>query len=99
VLQSGRREFGQPLGERHRGGIRQAKRSDVGHLVQLSANRLIQSRVRVAVDVAPQIAHAVQELSAINIDQRTAVSPLDQQRLVLGHLRKGVPDDLAVPAS
>ena len=71
----------------------------MGHFVQLVANRLIQSRVSVPMNVAPQIGDTVQELPAIDIDQRTAVSPLDQQRLVLGHLRKGVPNDLAVPAS
>ncbi len=49
------------------------------------------------VDVAPQAAHAVEIRPAVDIDQRAALGPLDHQRLVLGHLRKRMPDDLAIP--
>ena len=73
VLQAGRREFGQPLGQQDRGGVRQAQRRDVSHFVQLVADRLVQSRVTMPVDVAPQTADAVQVLAAVDIHQRAAV--------------------------
>ena len=41
---------------------------------------------------------AVEILAAVDVDQRAALGPLDDQRLVLGHLREGVPDERAVPA-
>ena len=51
-----------------------------------------------AVEVAPQAAGGVEIFAAVDIDQRAAVGALDDQRLVLGHLREGVPDDFAIPA-
>lgn len=45
-----------------------------------------------SVQHAPQTAVAIQQASTVTIDQPTPFRPLDHQRLVLGHLRKPVPD-------
>ncbi len=71
----------------------------MGHLVELLADGRVEPRVAMAVDVAPQAGHAVEILAAVDVDQRAAVGPLDDQRLVLAHLGEGVPDDVAIPAA
>src|SRR5687768_1776842 len=50
-----------------------------------------------AVNVAPHAAGAVEIGAAIDVVQPAAVGALDQQRLVLGHLRERVPVVAAVP--
>ena len=61
------------------------------------ANGGVDLRVAMAVDVAPQAADAVDVPVAVDIDQHAAFGPFDHKRLVLGHLREGVPDVRAVP--
>ena len=53
--------------------------------------------VAMAVDVAPQAADAVDVLVAVDVGEHAALGPFDDERLVLGHLREGVPDVGAVP--
>ena len=40
---------------------------------------------------------AVEIRPAVDVVERAAFGALDDQRLVLGHLREGVPDELAIP--
>ena len=68
------------------------------NLIELLTNRRIDSRMPVAVHITPQATHAIDKRSAMNIDQSATFRALDQQRLVLGHLREGMPDVLAIPA-
>src|SRR4051794_34906151 len=75
-----------------------AKERDVCNLVELPADGRIDLRMTMTVNVAPQAADTVDVPSPVNVDQRASFSPLDQQRLVVGHLRKRVPDVLLVPA-
>src|SRR4051812_4522612 len=49
------------------------------------------------VHVAPQATDAVEIRVAADIVQRAAFGTLDDERLVLAHLREGVPDVLAIP--
>ena len=99
VLQARRGKVHQPLGQPDRRGVRRAEVRHVRHAVQLPADRLVELRVAVAVDVAPQAADAVQIAVPVDVEQRTPFGPLDHQRLVFGHLGEGVPDDPAVPVS
>ena len=69
----------------------------MGHLVELLANGRIEPRVMVAVNVAPDAGASVEICAAVDIDQCAAVGPFDHQRFVLGHLREGVPEVVAVP--
>jgi hypothetical protein len=50
-----------------------------------------------AVDIAPQAADAIDVLVALDVGEQAAFGPFDDKRLVLGHLREGVPDVGAVP--
>ena len=67
------------------------------HFVELCPNGRVDLRVPMAVDIAPQAAHAVDIPIAVDIDQHASFGPFDHKRLVLGHLREGVPDVRAVP--
>ena len=97
VLQIARCEVGQPLGQPHRRVTTHAQRRAVGHAVKLLAHGRIDPRVPVAVHVAPHAARAVEIRAAVDIEQPAAFGPLDHERLVLGHLREGVPEVAAVP--
>ena len=67
-------------------------------LTELVADGRVDLRVTMPMYVAPETAHTVEILAAVDVDQRAALSPFEKQRLVLGHLSEGVPDDLAIPA-
>ena len=96
--QAGRRQVDQPLGQADGRGVRRAQQRDVGHATKLFGQRGIQARMAVPVDVAPQAAHGIQILAAVDVDQRRAVGPLENQRPIFGHLRERMPEDLAIPA-
>ena len=53
----------------------------------------------VAVDVAPQAARGVEIAAAVDIEDVAAFAALQNERIVFGHLREGVPDQRAVPAA
>jgi hypothetical protein len=69
----------------------------VRYLIQLTTKGFVQARVIVPVHIAPQAADAVEPPPSMHIDQLTSFSPFNKPRLVLGHLRKGVPDVVAIP--
>jgi hypothetical protein len=50
-----------------------------------------------AMDIAPKTAHAIEISSAVQVDQITAFRPLNDEGLVLGHLRERVPDEAPIP--
>lgn len=66
-------------------------------LIQLPADRRIDMRMSMTVDVTPQATDSVQQLTPLRIVKPNAFRPLDNQRLVLGHLGESVPVMLAVP--
>lgn len=70
----------------------------MGRFVELLSDCCVDLRMPVAVNVAPQTAHSVEVFPAIHIDERAAAGPLDNERLILGHLREGMPDMREVPA-
>ena len=78
-------------------GLELPEIGDVGDPIELRADGRVDLRVAMAVDVAPQAAHAVDVLVAVDVGEHAALGPLDDKRLVLGHLREGVPDVGAVP--
>ena len=55
------------------------------------AQRLIQPRVVVAVNVAPQRADAIEVAPAVGVEEEVAVARRDHQRIPLRHLRERVP--------
>ena len=71
----------------------------MGHPIELRTNRRVDLRVVVAVHVAPHAARAVEILAAVDIDQPATLRTLDHERLILGHLREGVPVMAAVPVT
>ncbi len=97
VGQPRRRQIDQPPGELDGLGVRRAQVGDVGDAVELPAEGRIQPRVPMAVDIAPQAADAVDIGVAVDVEEQAALGALEHQRLVLGHLREGVPDQRAVP--
>ncbi len=50
-----------------------------------------------AVNVAPQATHAVEVFASVDVDQRATLRSVDDERTIVGHLRKGMPHDLAIP--
>ncbi len=50
-----------------------------------------------AMKVAPHAARTVEVRAAIDIKKPTAFRPLDNERLVIGHLRERVPMVAAIP--
>ena len=97
LLQARRRHLHQPPGKLDRGRIGEAEIRRVGHPAGLGQQRRIEARMSVAVDVAPHARRAIEIAAAVAIDERAALAPLDEQRLVLLHLRERMPDMLAVP--
>jgi hypothetical protein len=70
----------------------------VGHAIDLLAHGRVEPWMPVPVNVAPQAGHGIKVLSPLDIDDRAALRTLENQRLVFGHLRERMPDDLAIPA-
>ena len=97
VPQPGRRDIDQPLGQGDGRRMRAAQQRDVGDVLELCDDRRVELRMAMAVHVAPQAADRVEIFPAVDVDQRRALAALEDQRLVLGHLRERVPDDLAIP--
>ncbi len=99
MVETRRREIDQSLGEANRGGVRSAEQRAMGHAVELLANGGVDPRVAMAMDIAPQAAHAIEIFAPLDVDERRALGSLDDQRLVFGHLGEGMPHDLAIPGS
>jgi hypothetical protein len=67
----------------------------MGHAVELRANRPVDLRHAMPVDVAPQRRHAVEIPPSVGVDQIKPVRIADNGRLLaamLPHRRKRVPD-------
>ena len=97
VIEIAGREIRQPLGQPNCRVAPHAQRRAMGHAIELLANRGVDSRMMVAVDVAPHAAGAVEILAAVDVDQPAAFGPRDDERLVLRHLREGMPMVAAIP--
>src|SRR5205814_2007260 len=91
------RNIGQSLGEPHGRVATHAESRAVGDPVELLADRGIDSRMVVTVDIAPHAAGAVEILAAIDIDETAALGALNNEELVLGHLGERVPIVATVP--
>ncbi len=98
VGQTRRGQFRQAFGQPDRRGIRTAQQGHVGHPLELLAQGRIQPRMPMPVHVAPQAAHRVDVCAPLDVDQHGPLAALQDQRLVLRHLGKRMPDDLTVPA-
>jgi hypothetical protein len=61
------------------------------HSRKLVDDRSVDPRVSVAMNVAPQTADTIEQTPALCIDQPIAFGSLDQQRLIISHLRKAMP--------
>ena len=99
VPQARRGQIDQPLGQQDGRRVRRAEVRDVGHAVELRADGRVDPRMPMTVDVAPQAADRVEIAAAVDIEDVAAFAALQDQRLVLGHLREGVPDERAVPVA
>src|SRR4051812_29668060 len=73
------------------------ERRAVSNAIELLTNRRVDTRVVVAVDIAPHAARAIEILATIDVNQPASFSALDDQRLVFRHLREGVPMMPKVP--
>ena len=76
VPQTRRGQVDQPLGQVDRRGVRRAQRRDVGHAVNCCADGGVDSRMAMAVDVAPQAAGAVDVIAAVDIGELRSLRPL-----------------------
>jgi len=97
LLQAGWGDLDEPPGERDGGGIGEAEVRRVGHLRRLGCEGRIEPRVPVAVHRAPHARRAVEIPSPFRVDEPRPLAPLDEERLVLTHLRERVPHVLAIP--
>jgi hypothetical protein len=98
VVQPARRDFDEAASQLDGRWMRRAEQRDVGDLVELVTNGRVDGRMAMTMNVAPQAADAVEVLATIDVNQGAAVSPLNEEGLVLRHLSKRVPDVVAVPA-
>ncbi len=68
-------------------------------LLQLFYDRLIDHRMRMSVDIAPHARDTVEVTLAVDVDELTSLSRVDDKWLVFGHLRETVPHMTPVPAT
>ena len=69
AAEPGGRDLDQPRGELGGAGVGEAEHRRVGDAVELVADRLVDQRVAVAVDVAPQRRDAVEIAAPVGVDQ------------------------------
>ena len=81
--QPGRGDLDQPRRQLGGPGVGEPEHRRVRHPVELVADRLVDLRVAMAVDVAPERGDAVDVMAAVGVDQLPALGPLDRQRLFL----------------
>ena len=95
-----RGELDQPRRELDAGLVREPEHRRVGDAVELVAHGLVEGRVAVAVDVAPQRRDAVDVGAAVGVDQVGALRGGDDDRRLLvlpaALLGERVPEDAAV---
>ncbi len=93
------RQVDEPRGELDRRGMGEAEHRRVGDTVELIPHGLVDPRVPVAVDVAPQRRDAVEVGVAVRVPHGAALRALDHERdLVVPPLLLGerMPEDLAI---
>src|SRR3954454_2982129 len=93
------RDIRKPFRQSHRRITTHTKCRAMGDAIELLANRSVNLWMVVPMDVAPHTARAVQVLAPINVDEPTTVRALDDERLVLGHLRERVPMMAPIPVT
>jgi hypothetical protein len=71
----------------------------MGDAIELLPDRRVELGVPVAVHVTPHAAAAIEIGVAVNVIERAAFRPFNDQRLILRHLREGMPDVLTVEAA
>ena len=81
-VEARRRQLDQARRQLGRAGVGEAEHGGVGDSLELVANGLVDQRVAMAVDVAPQRRDAVQVAAPVGVDQLVAPGPLDHQRLL-----------------
>jgi hypothetical protein len=59
--------------------------------IELAPQRVIQSRVSMAMNVAPERANPIEISAPVAIDQKVAFSASNHQRSPLSHLRERMP--------
>ncbi len=72
--ETGRGDRDEPFGELDRRLVREAEHRRVGDAIELTPDRLIERRVAMSVDVAPQRGDAVDIRVALGVEQRCAVA-------------------------
>ena len=73
----------------------QAEKCRMRHALELSANRIVELFLSMAVNVAPKRRHPVQILPPVYIDQKIALGAADDTRLLpqpILHLRERMPE-------
>src|SRR5580692_2631152 len=93
VAQAGRRNLDQAASKLDSRDIGNAKQSRVCHGVELRANGGVEFRHSMAMYVAPQRGNAIQVFTTVEVDEKTAMGPLDDERWFLRvglHRRKRV---------
>jgi hypothetical protein len=81
--EAGWRELHQAPRQLDARAVAEAEHRRVGHAPELIAQRGVDARVAVAVDVAPERRHTVDVPSAVDVDQVGALGAVDDQRLLL----------------
>src|SRR4051794_14905766 len=97
MLQIPWREISQTFGQSNGRIAAHTQRGAVSDAVELFADRSVDSWMVVAMDVAPHTARTIEIRTALDINQSTALCPLNNQGLVLRHLSEGVPMMAQVP--
>jgi hypothetical protein len=98
-VQARRRQINQPPGELGGTRVRQAEHRRVCDPLELVVDGLVDQRVAMPVDVAPQRGDAVDVASSLGADQVGALGPLDHQWLLatpVELLREWVPEVMVV---
>jgi hypothetical protein len=71
----------------------------MSHAIQLCANCIVNFRHVMAVNIAPQAAHAIEIFPPFAVDEAHSVGVGDNQRIIrepLPHVRKWMPDELFI---
>ncbi len=95
-------EVREAAGQFDGGGVGDSEERDVGHLVELAADGLVDAGVAMAVDVAPEGADAIEVAAAVGVEEVDALAAFDDQgvgRQPVGLGREGVPEVGPVPGA
>jgi hypothetical protein len=93
MFQAWRCQPNQPLCKLNGYGMAHPKIGNMGHSVQLITDRLVDRRMPMPVHVTPKRTGSVKESASMNILQPASLRRLDDESIVVFHLRERVPDD------